>query len=177
MAKRWRMAPEAEDLIGRIVRDFPREKGAVQSLAEIYISTGNTPALNQLYARLSPMFPTNTDYLNNLTITSLLLHTNLPAAERQAAESYAQNHERPSVVDAQAYALHLQRQDAAGLAALEQLKPAELAQPSPALYYGVLLSSTGKTKAAAPWLKIAKDKENLLLPEEKQLLAAALKRK
>jgi hypothetical protein len=56
---------------------------------------------------------------------------------------------------------------------LQKLQPAELAQPSVALYYGVLLAATGKPDQAMPWLQIAQTKGHLL-PEEKELLAIAM---
>jgi hypothetical protein len=73
------------------------------------------------------------------------------------------------VVSTYAYALHLQGHDPEGLAVLQKLKPAQLAQPSAALYYGLLLSATGKTGDAAPYFQIAKTQGHLL-PEEKDLL-------
>ena len=74
------------------------------------------------------------------------------------------------VVSTYAYALHLQGRDREGLAALQKLKPSQLEKPSVALYYGVLLSATGKAGEAAPYLEIARTKGQLL-PEEKRLLA------
>lgn len=72
-----------------------------------------------------------------------------------------------------AFALHLQGRDKQGLAVLEKLPPAQLAQPSVALYYGVLLAAAGNADQATPWLQIAQTKGRLL-PEEQQLLSTAL---
>ena len=91
-------------------------------------------------------------------------------AGRWAAENYAQAPNDPPVVSTYAYALHLQGRDQAGLAAMQKLPTATLEEPSVALYYGVLLSATGKGNEAAPYLKIAQT-QGRLLPEEKQLLA------
>jgi hypothetical protein len=174
LAARWQLKPEMTELLERLVRDFPEDNEAVRGLTQIYFGTGNTAALHQLYARLTAAFSTNADYQNNLTATALLLQTNLPQAQRWAAEAYAVSPGNQQVVIDYAYALHLQHRDAEGIAALEKLKPEELARPSPALYYGVLLASRGKAGEAVPWLKIAQAKTNLLLPEERQLLASAL---
>jgi hypothetical protein len=54
------------------------------------------------------------------------------------------------------------------------LKPSQLEQQSVALYYGLLLSATGKASEAAPYLQMARTNSQLL-PEEKQLLAEAAK--
>ena len=60
------------------------------------------------------------------------------------------------------------------MAALEKLKPEALETPSVAVYYGLLLSETGQTNKAGKYLGIAQKSE--LLPEEKALVAEALKR-
>jgi hypothetical protein len=67
----------------------------------------------------------------------------------------------------------MQGWDKQGLVVLQRLQPAELAQPSVALYYGVLLAATGKANQAMPWLQIAQTKGHLL-PEERELLVTAL---
>ena len=67
----------------------------------------------------------------------------------------------------------MQGRNKQGLAVLQKLPPAELAQPSVEIYYGVLLAATGKADQARPWLQIAQTKAHLL-PEEKQLLSTAL---
>ena len=115
--------------------------------------------------------------LGEIPTTSLLLKTDLPAAEKRAAAAYAQTPENPRAVIAYAYALHLQRRDAEGIAVLKKLKPEDLQKPSPALYYGVLLDSAGKPAEAAPWLKIAKAAESSFLPEEREMLALTLAKK
>jgi Flp pilus assembly protein TadD len=70
-------------------------------------------------------------------------------------------------------ALHLQGHDQDGLAVLQKLKPAQLEQPSIALYYGILLAATGKNAEAAAYFQIAQT-QGRLLPEEKQLLTETL---
>lgn len=174
LAAGWQLKPEQAALLERIVRDFPQERRAVQSLTQVYFTAGDTAALNRLYARMTSLYPTNADYQNNLTVTALLLQTNLSQAKKWAAEAYARTPGNPHAAAAYAYALHLQHQDEDGLAVLAKLPPAELAQPSPALYYGLLLTAAGKPGEAASWLHLAQAKPGMLLPEEKQLLASSL---
>ena len=76
----------------------------------------------------------------------------------------------PVVVATFAYSLHLQGRDQEGLAAFRNLKPSQLEDPSAALYYGLLLTATGKSNEAAPYLQIALTRGQLL-PEEKQMLS------
>ncbi|HEX5397699.1 MAG TPA: tetratricopeptide repeat protein, partial [Verrucomicrobiae bacterium] len=107
--------------------------------------------------------------------TSLLLKTDVPKARRMAADLYADDPTNAAVSSTYAFALHLQGRDKQGLAILEKLPPAELSQPSVALYYGLLLAEVGKAGQAKSWLEIAQT-NNGLLPEEKDLIAGALAR-
>jgi hypothetical protein len=59
------------------------------------------------------------------------------------------------------------------LAALEKLKTESIEIPQVALYYGVLLSAVGDTNKARKYLELAQRAD--VLPEEKALLAAAVK--
>src|ERR1035437_533032 len=168
LAEQWQLPREQEKLLERMVNSVPRERWAQQKLEQLYFISGNTAALNHLYARLFGLFPTEANWKNNLAATTLLLKTNLPQAYQWAAEACAQSPGNPVEASTYAYALHLQGRDQDGLAVLQKLKPAQLEQPSVALYYGILLAATSNDYAA-PYLQIARTKGQLL-PEEKQLL-------
>ena len=174
LASRWGMKPQQEDLLWRMVRKFPDTGWAQHDLELLYVTSGNTRGLYQLYSERLPISPQNVELRNDLAFTALLLKTNLNAAYQWAAEVYARNTNDPVIVSTYAYALHLQGRNQDGLAALQKLSPADLEQPSVALYYGVLLSATGKTNEAKPFLQIARTKGHLL-PEEKRLLAETRK--
>jgi Flp pilus assembly protein TadD len=122
---------------------------------------------------LNAHFPDTAADKNNLAATALLLKIDVPTARQWAAEDYARNPGDPYAASTYAFALHLQGRDKQGLAVLEKLPPAELAQPSVALYYGVLLAAAGNADQAMPWLQNAQTKGHLL-PEEQELLSAAL---
>ncbi len=173
LTERWQWKHESEDLLERIVQQFPQERWAQHTLEQLYVANGNTPELHQLYVRLFTFFPADAGVKNNLAATSLLLKTNLPQAYQWAAEVYAGRTNDLIVVATYAYALHLQGRTGDGLAALQKLDDFRRHQPDAALYYGVLLAASGATNEAAPFLKIAQTK-TLWLPEEKQLLSAAL---
>ncbi len=173
LSRRWQMdESETDDLLWRIVQYFPRERWARQNLERRYFVTGNTAKLKQLYARQLTFSPQDISLKNNLAATLLLLKSNLPQACRLAKEVYAQRPDDPIVVSTYAYSLHLQGRTRDGVAALEKLKPESLAEPSTALYYGVLLAALHETNRAAPFLAIART-QGQLLPEEKKLLADA----
>jgi hypothetical protein len=171
LANRWQLPREREDLLWRILREYPDARWAQDGLERIYFDAGNTAGLYQLYLKQLPYSPRDAMLKNNLAATALLLKTNLPQACRWAAEVYAQTTNEPVVVATYAYALHLQGRDKEGLAAMQKLKPAQLQQATVSLYYGVLLRATGRANEAAPFLALARNQGNLL-PEEKELLAA-----
>ncbi|MEI7532928.1 MAG: hypothetical protein WCK57_01045 [Verrucomicrobiae bacterium] len=173
LAEQWQLPAQKEALLERIVEKFPQEHWAQQALEQSYFTAGKTLELYQLYARLFALFPRENGVKNNLIATSLLLKTNLAQTSQWAAEVYAQTTNEPVITSTYAYALHLQGRDADGLAALQKLTPAQLNNPSIALYYGLLLAATGKNAEAAPYFQIART-QGQLLPEEQQLLNTAL---
>lgn len=174
LAGRWEMASAQEDLLWRMVRYHPDAAWAQQNLEQLYLSSGNTRKLYQLYSSQFPRLPQNAQLKNNLAATALLLKTNFTQACQWAAEVYAQRTNDPAIVSTYAYAQHLQGRDSEGLAAMQKLKLPQLEEPSVALYYGVLLSAVGKSDEAAPYLQIARSRGQLL-PEEKRLLAELAK--
>lgn len=173
LAEQWQLPAQKVALLERIVEKFPQEHWAQQALEQSYFTAGKTLELYQLYARLFALFPRENGVKNNLVATSLLLKTNLAQTSQWAAEVYAQTTNEPVIASTYAYALHLQGRHADGLAALQKLTPAQLQNPSIALYYGLLLAATGKNAEAAPYFQIART-QGQLLPEEQQLLNAAL---
>jgi predicted Zn-dependent protease len=173
LTRRWQMNESAiDDLLWRIVQNFPRERWAQQDLEHRYFIAGNTAKLKQLYLRELAFSPEDVNLKNNLAATMLLLNDNLSQASQLAGDAYARRPEDPVVVSTYAYSLHLQGRTGDGIAALEKLKPESLAEPSVALYYGVLLAAQHDTNRAIPFLAIAQARGRLL-PEEKKLLAAA----
>jgi hypothetical protein len=175
LANRWQVPHAQEDLLWSIAQEFPDTNWALNSLERLYYNAGNTAGLYQLYLALFPGSTKNLALKNNLAATALLLKTNVADAYQWAADIYAQAPTNADVVSTYAYALHLQGHDNEGLAALQKLKPSQLEKPSIALYYGVLLSATGRASEAAPYLQLARTKGQLLT-EEKQLLTEAEKK-
>ena len=173
LAENWHLQQREEAVLLQMVQKYPDDLQVRQRLESLYYDGGNTIGLHQLYSKLHTHFPDNTNYANNLAATSLLLKADVRNASQLAAEVYAKNPGDPYVASTYAFALHTQGWDKQGLAIMEKLKPSELEQPSVALYYGLLLAATGKADQAAPWLQIAQTKGHLL-PEEKELLTAAL---
>jgi len=173
LTEEWKLPRERADLLARIVEKFPKEHWAQQDLAQSYFSDGKTVELHQLYARLLSLFPKDDSFKNNLAATALLLKTNLPQAGQWAEEAYAAKTNDPAYASTYAFALHLQGHTREGLAILRKLDARLLRRPDAALYFGVLLATTGATNEAMPYLQIARAQGHLL-PEEQQLLATAM---
>ena len=173
LAETWQLKQERVDLLLQMVLASPGDQALLQALESLDFNSGNTRGLHELYAGLHAKFPADTAYKNDLAATDLLLKTDLPKAFQLASEAYAENPTNANEASTYAFALHVKGWDKQGLAVLQQLPPAKLAEPSVALYYGVLLAAAGKADAARPWLEIARTKGHLL-PEEQALLSAAL---
>ena len=167
--------PAREELLWQIAKRFPGQQWAWRELERSYLASGNTRGLNKLYSTMASYTPKNFAAQNNLAATSLLLKLNLTRTHELAKEIYSAHPEEPIVTSTYAFSLYLQGRTKEGLAALEKLKPEALEAPSVAVYYGLLLSEAGQTDKASKYLGIAQKSE--LLPEEKTLVAEALKRR
>ena len=173
LATNWGQQQAREDLLWQIAQRFPRDRWALRELERAYMTAGNTVGLNKVYSTMASYAPQNFVAQNNLAATSLLLKLNLPRAHELARELFAKHPDQAIVASTYAFSLYLQGRTKEGLAVLNKLKPEALETPAVALYYGLLLGSSGETNKAGKYLGIAQ-KTNLL-PEEKALLAEALK--
>ncbi len=145
----------------------------MRDLERFYLTGGDTPGLNKLYAMRAEYDSTNFVAQNNLAATSLLLNVNLPHARELAKELHQSHPDDPVITSTYAYSLYLHGRTREGLAVLEKLKPETLELPAVALYYGLLLSAADEHTMAAKYLGLAK--KGQLLPEEKALLSEASK--
>lgn len=169
---RWQLADERLDLFWLLFQKFPRDQWIATSLEQYCQTTGNTAGLRRIFQQQSVTFPASLEIKNNLAYLNLLLRTDQAEAETVAAKLHVQKPENPAFASTYAFALHLKGRDADGLAVMQKLPAAALAQPAIALHYGILLSATGNAAAAQPQLAIARS-ETSLLPEEKQLCKQA----
>ncbi len=174
LATSWGREQAREDLLWQIAQRFPRERWALRELERLYLAASNTHGLNKVYSTMASYAPKNFAAQNNLAATSLLLKLNLPRAHELAREIFSQHPEEAIVASTYAFSLHLQGRSKEGLATLDRLNAEALETPSVALYYGLLLSEAGQTNKAGKYLRIAQ--RSALLPEEKALVAEAVKR-
>jgi predicted Zn-dependent protease len=169
LATAWNLPEIRQNLLAVIVEKFPQERWAYRELVPLYLSEGNTRALNRLSGVLAAADPQDIEARNNFAGTCLLLKINLEQAHRMARENLARRPEDPVLIATYAYSLHLQRRTGEGVAALEKLTAESLRDPNTALYYGVLLSATHKLAKAKSVLAVVEPAK--LLPEERQLLS------
>lgn len=162
-----------EDLLWRIVRQFPRERWAAQALGQLYYSAGDTRGLQKLWASVAHRNAHDFVARNNWAATSLLLNLDLPRAHQVAGENYAARPADPIIAATYAFSLHMQHRTQEGLAVFEKLGTRALADPTVSLYYGVLLAARNQTSKAGAYLDAGARAP--LLPEEKELLRAALR--
>ena len=170
----WGREQAREDLLWHIAERFPSERWALLELERLYGGAGNTHGLNKVYSTMASYDSRNFVAQNNWVATSLLLRLNLPRAHAVAKDVFTQHPAEGIVTSTYAYSLYLQGRTNDSLAVFRKLKPEALEIPSVALYYGMLLSATGDTTAAAKYLDIARNSN--CLPEEKALVAEAMKR-
>jgi hypothetical protein len=161
-----------DQVLWRIVHQFPKEDWAWMQLQEFLAAAQDTSGLNVLYSEWITFQPKNLIAKNNFAATSMLLKRNLAKAHEAARELYLQNRDDPVIVSTYAYSLHLQGRTREGLAALEKCSTTALQSPAVALYYGVLLEADGQTHQATRFLALAKSSD-ALLPEEQQLAIGA----
>jgi hypothetical protein len=174
MARAWKRAQAETDLLFQISQYYRRERWASRDLERSYLASGDTGGLNKLNSMRAEYDSTNFVAQNNFAATSLLLKSNLPRAHELARQLYQSHPDDAVIATTYAYSLHLQNRTKEGVKALEKLKPETLELPPIALYYGILLSAAGQPAMAEKYLDLAQKAR--LLPEEKALLAEAVKK-
>ena len=167
----WGWIPEAEQVLWRSATKFPKDPWALMMLQNLYTVRRDTVGLRRAYQTLMRQDPKDKLARNNFAMVSLLSGYELPTAHGYAAELYAAEPANPIFASTYAFSLHLQGKSKEGLAVLRALKPAELADPGLAVYYGILLAAVGDIKASKDYLGMA-DKA-ILLPEEAALVTSA----
>ena len=173
LADAWQRPADKEDVLWQIYQRHPQERWTLRELGRLYQAQGDTRGLNKLFGVLAELNPKDFEVRNNLAATSLLLKLNVNKAYDLARELRTQRPDDAIIASTYAFALYVRGNTAEGLAVLQKLKPEALENPPVALYYGVLLSASGKPAEARKYLDLGQHAS--LLPEEKQLLEAARK--
>ena len=167
----WNWKAEQEEVLWTIFNRYPNEKWVIQPLGERLYAEGNTRGLQSLFSLAMQRDQTNAALMNNLASTALLTESWDKKPHELARELYSKAGTNASYIATYAYSLLVQRQAADALKVIERLTPQQLEDPSIALYYGLILKSSGNASRAARYFEIAA--KATLLPEERKLLDRA----
>jgi hypothetical protein len=167
----WKWTAERNDVLWAMVNRFPKEKWAVQALAESLQESGQTRSLLTLFAKAVSVDPKNLALKNNLASVALLLNATEHKPHDLAREVYEQGKTNAFYATTYAFSLCLQQKPAEALKVLEQLKPEALEQPQLAGYYALALQGTGNAAKAATYFQLSAKAK--LLPEEAALFKKA----
>lgn len=171
LADAWQLPAARESLLAQILEAAPSQRWAYRELLPHYLAAGNTRAVARVSALLAQADPQDTEARNNFAATSLLLKTDTVHAHQIAKENVERQPKVPDLVATYAFSLHLQGRTKDGLTKLESLDSQALRQPGIAFYYGILLSAAEQRQKAKDYFALVDPAK--LLPEERQLLAAA----
>jgi tetratricopeptide (TPR) repeat protein len=171
MAFGWGWSAEAESILWRTAKIYPKERWPVETLSNTYIRDGNSRGLLNLFTFVLEREPTDRIAQNNLAALSLLLGTNTSHAHELAERVYRSDTNNAGFVSTYAWSLHVQGKTTEALRVMEQIPAAQLAHPAIASYYGALLAVSGQGVKAREFLTRAEQAP--ILPEERALIAEA----
>lgn len=171
MAGDWGWQREHDEALWSIVRRFPKETWAIESLRKSYGERLDTAGLHSVYAWLASLNPEDVAAKNNLAATALLLDKRTDVLHALAWEVYVTGPNIPTYATTYAWSLHLQGKTFEGLMVLKDLPAYQLEKPKVALYYGALLAAAGFKELAPGYLGFAA--RGSLLREERAILDQA----
>ncbi len=172
LAAQWKWNDEAQQILWKLVNQYPEEQWAVAPLSQSFMAEGRTRSLLQLFSLLAKRSPDNVELKNNLVMVTMLLGSQDFNTSKMAQEVYDKDPTNPACISTYAFSLFLQKKPAEALKLMQKLTPKQLGDPSIAGYYGLILQANGHGEQAKPCLRLAL--KGTLLPEEKQLFEKAL---
>ena len=171
LAAQWQWDDEAEQILWKIINQYPEESWAGQTLQQALIMGGRTRSLMQLFSVQAKRMPADMEIKNNLAMTAMLLNSQEVNPYGLAREAYDKMPQNPSYASTYAFSLYQQKQYAEALKVMQKLTPKQLNDPSIAGYYGLILKATGDNAKAQSYLGWAL--KGKLLPEEQKLFQQA----
>lgn len=171
MAAQWGWQNETEDLLWTVINQYPNEKWAAETLTRILFSGGRTRSLMALFSQELKATPSDLASKNNLAMTALLLDAKEMKPYELARDVYNKAPTNSSYVSTYAFSLLMQKKAAQALTVIEQLKAADLEDPSVCGYYGMILEANGNRTKARKYLDLATKAAHL--PEELKLFETA----
>lgn len=171
LVAKWGWLNEGQEILWIIVKRYPGENWAVQSLAQVLIADGQTRSIMQLYTQEMKRNPSNLPIKNNVAMSALLLDAQELKPHELAKEVYQKSPTNSSFISTYAFSLYLQGKHAEALKVIQTIKPEDLQTPEIAGYYGIILKATGDREKARVYVNWAFKAR--LLPEEKKLFERA----
>lgn len=167
----WGWENEIVDLLWQLAKYPESQVEALQTLYQHYSKADNTSGLYKVLLRLAEIDPGDLNVQNNLAQISLLLNADPERARKLAADLYAKDPSSAAYVSTYAFSLHTKGDSRNAAKIMSGLREDQLADPSLAAYYGIVLASAGETTKAKKYLEIGRKAH--LLPEEKALMDRA----
>jgi len=170
-ASAWGWSSECEEILWISAKNSQRPREALEELAQIHRSKGETQKLFTVWSSLLALDPASVTARKNWARLSFILKGDPYRTGAMAEELYRQHPEDPDI--AVTYAL-VQRQrelhpDA--LAIMNRLPPDVLRSPLVAGFYGVILAANRRNAEAAEFLALGKGAP--LLREEEAIVESA----
>ena len=167
----WGWKERTEEVLWTAAREYPDQSWPAKSLNILYAGQRGTAGMRRVAQTAFEHNPKDTMAGNNYAMLSLLLDTDVAKAHALAAELHANDPKNPVIASTYAFSLHKQGRTQEALAAFRNLGLEQLDNPAIAVYYGIMLSSTGDSTTAKHYLD--KSSQAFLLPEEVAMVERA----
>ena len=174
LASQWNWMSEAEDVWWLIAKGAIHKTQALHQLRQIYRARQDTHGLYRVAKQLHLQLPKDLGAANDAASFALLLALDRSSAVPLAEDNYAREPRNPALLATYLHALQVQGKIDAAAKLLGDLPATQLTEGKLPLYAGLVLTAAGRRDEAKPHLEAA-GKISDLLPEEKSLLAEALK--
>lgn len=172
LAREWNWAKESDDLLWDVAGTQANNRWALEALYEKYEKAGDSRSLYQVILRMLEVKPNDMVARNNFALLSLLLNVRVDQAHLVARELFSAYPKSPIVLSTYAYSLHVQGKSQAAVNVFKALSEEQLAQPSVAAYYGVILHGNGERDRAKKYIELGR--KGSFLPEERALIDKVL---
>jgi tetratricopeptide (TPR) repeat protein len=167
----WGWEDETKDLLWALVERAPKEEWPLKRLMQTYAANGDSEGIYRVYQTLLERNPDSAEIKNNVAALGLLLGRNRARSIELAREVYEGAKTNVIIASTYAFALHTEGKTSEALKLLQTFPDAELKRPEVALYYGVLLASTGEKGKAEMYFAAAE--KGKPLAQERALMAEA----
>ena len=175
-AMAWGWNDRAEEALWSIANSSVQSPTWVlQSLWARSLKHGDTSKLRHVARLMLQASPKSVTARNNYIFLSLLKRTEEGSPHQAAATLYNENPTTPSVVSTYALSLFQLGRPREAAEMMETLTPAQLREPSTAIYYGIFLAGSKRMAKAEEYLQLG-EKWQHLLPEEEAMLDRVLQK-